>query len=374
MTGAPWDITLLAVDAAVAGSAMAGRAAAALPGAKRVVLAPGEALPEAPDGGRALRVKAHKGRFLRPCPATRHYRCCGYQIVHIGENCPMDCSYCILRAYFRDRTLTAFANTEDMFEELGRVFGRDRSRLFRVGTGQFADSLALEPVTGHTRELLGFLKEFGNVVLELKSKTADLTWMEADPRPDRVLPAWSFNAPDIVDGQERDTASLEARLAAAKTCVAAGYRVCLHFDPICFYPGWEAGYAAAIDMIFDHLRPADIAYMSLGSFRCLPELPGRLAAEGRELPLYMLGEFTLGADGKKRLLRPLRVRQFRFMADRLARHGFTRGLYFCMESDEVWREVLGRTARDLGGLSAHLLDAARNRGGAPSCSWTTPKP
>ncbi|EFL49430.1 conserved hypothetical protein [Solidesulfovibrio fructosivorans JJ]] len=374
MSPSPWDITCLAVDAAVAGTAMAARARAHLPDAAKVVLAPGEALPEAPGGGRVLHIKAHKGRFLRPCPATRNYRCCGYQIVHIGENCPMDCSYCILRAYFRDRTLTAFANTEAMFDELGRAFGHDRTRRFRVGTGQFADSLALESITGHTRELLGFLADFDNVVLELKSKTVDLIWMEADPRPDRVLPAWSFNAPDIVAGQERDTAPLEARLAAARTCVAAGFRVCLHFDPICFYPGWEAGYGAAVDMIFDYLRPADIAYMSLGSFRCLPELPGRLTGEGRDVPAYMIGEFSLGADGKKRLLRPLRVRQFRFMADRLARYGFSRGLYFCMESDEVWREVFGCTTRSLGGLYAHLLDAAYNREGEPACSSITRKP
>ena len=359
-----WNITRLCLDAAVAATPMAVRAAAALPGARRVVLEPGR-LPPPDDGtgGRTLHVKAHKGRFLRPCPATRHYRCCGYQIVHIGENCPMDCSYCILRAYFRDRTLTAFANTEAMFAELAGVFGRDRSRRFRVGTGQFADALALEPVTGHTRELLGFLADYDNVVLELKSKTADLSWLAADPRPDRVLPSWSLNAPAVVAGEERDTAPLEARLAAARECVRAGFRVCLHFDPICRFSGWEAGYAAVADMIFDYLSPRDIAYMSLGSFRCLPELPGRLAAEGRETPLYMLGEFAVGADGKKRLLRPLRVEQFRFLAARLAGHGFSRGLYFCMESDEVWNAVFGRTPKSLGGLAAHLLDVAFNRGG-----------
>jgi spore photoproduct lyase len=373
MSAAPWDITHLALDAAVAGSTMAVRAKAALPDATVTVLGPGEPLPTAPPTGRLLHVKAHPGRFLRPCPATRSYRCCGYQIIHIGENCPMDCSYCILRAYFRDRTLTAFANTEAMFEELARVFGRDRSRFFRVGTGQFADALALEPVTGHTRELLGFLAGYDNVILELKTKTADLTWMEADPRPDRVLPSWSLNAPAIVAGQERDTAPLAARLAAARDCARAGFRVCLHFDPICHYPGWEAGYAAVADMIFDYLSPGDIAYMSLGSFRCLPELPRRLVEAGREVPRYMLGEFVLGPDGKKRLLRPLRVRQFRYLAERLARHGFSRGLYFCMESDEVWRAVTGRTPRELGGLAPHLLDVARNRGGERPCSWTTTK-
>jgi len=358
-----WDITRLAVDAAVAGSAMAARARAALPDAAVSLLEADAAVPPAPAGGRTLHIKAHKGRFLRPCPGTRYYRCCGYQIIHIGENCPMDCSYCILRAYFRDRTLTAFANTDAMFEELGRIFGRDRTRPFRVGTGQFADALALEPVTGHTRELLGFLADYDNVILELKTKTADLTWMAAGPHPDRVLPSWSVNAPDIVAGEERETAPLEARLAAARECVRAGFRVCLHFDPICLFPGWERGYAATVDMIFDYLRPRDIAYMSLGSFRCLPELPGRLAAEGRPIPRYMTNEFVVGPDGKKRLLRPLRVRQFRFLAARLAAHGFSRGLYFCMESDEVWREVLGCAPRDMGGLAPHLLDVARNRGG-----------
>ncbi|MHC1791048.1 spore photoproduct lyase family protein [Solidesulfovibrio sp.] len=363
MSAPLWDITALAVDAAVADTAMAARARAALPDARVTTVAPGDARPHAPAGGRLLHIKAHLGRFLRPCPATRHYRCCGYQIIHIGENCPMDCSYCILRAYFRDRTLTAFANTGAMFAELAAAFGRDPSRVFRVGTGQFADSLALEPITGHTRELLGFLAAYDNVSLELKSKTADLSWLEADPRPNRVLPSWSVNAPAIVAREERDTAPLAARLAAARTCARAGFRVCLHFDPICHFPDWEREYAAIIDLIFDYLSPADIAYMSLGSFRCLPELPGRLAAEGRELPAYMLGEFAVGADGKKRLLRPLRVRQFRFMAARLAGHGFSRGLYFCMESDEVWRAVLGRTPRDLGGLAAYLLDCARNPGG-----------
>ena len=49
-------------------------------------------------------------------------------------------------------------------------------------------------------------------------------------------------------GEERETAPLEARLAAARECVRAGFRVCLHFDPICLFPGWERGYAATVDM------------------------------------------------------------------------------------------------------------------------------
>lgn len=59
-----------------------------------------------------------------------------------------------------------------------------------------------------------------------------------------------------------------------------------------------------------------------------------------------------------RLLRPLRVAQYRLVAGLLQRYGFGQGLYFCMESDEVWHAVLGRTPAQLGGLARFLLQRA----------------
>ncbi|MDR2455519.1 MAG: hypothetical protein LBE49_02840, partial [Deltaproteobacteria bacterium] len=29
----------------------------------------------------------HKGSFIRPCPATPRYNCCGLNIIHIGQGC-----------------------------------------------------------------------------------------------------------------------------------------------------------------------------------------------------------------------------------------------------------------------------------------------
>ncbi|QLA21198.1 SPL family radical SAM protein [Desulfolutivibrio sulfoxidireducens] len=367
----PWNIRAVFVDQAVAGSAMARRVRQRLPEAAfQVVEDSGPSAPGHPSGcgpsggpgpggesGRVLRLSAHRGRFLRPCPGAKSYRCCGYRIVHIGEGCPMDCTYCILKAYLRTDDLRVFANTPDMFAELGDMFGRDRSRRFRVGTGEFADSLALESVTGHTAELLEFLRDLDNVVVELKTKTADLSWMAASPRPDRVLAAWSVNAPDIVAGQERGAPPLSARLAAAREAARAGFGVCLHFDPIVPHPGWEKGYAATVDMIASFLRPRDIVYISLGSLRFLPELPAGLAAMGR-LPDYYLNEFVEDLDGKRRLVRPLRVRQLRHVAGLLQKCGLAGKLYLCMESDEVWRAVLGRAPHGPDGLARRLMELA----------------
>jgi spore photoproduct lyase len=308
------------------------------------------------SGKRILYLKHYRGRFLRSCPGTRFYHCCGYRIVHIGENCPLSCSYCILQAYFQDRVLKVWANQEDLFAELKRTFDADPQRRWRLGTGEFTDSLTLEPLTGYSQDLVAFLGAYPQVCLELKSKVVDLSWMDCVRRPDRVLPAWSMNAPQIQASEERGSASLEERLVAAQACVQAGFRVCLHFDPVIPFPGWELGYAQAVEMIADHLRPEDVAYISLGSLRFMPELKQRIM-EKHPQARYIYAEFITGLDGKQRLLRPLRVRQLRHVAEGLERAGF-KGLYLCMESDEVWSAVFGRTPRSLGGLGRYLMQRA----------------
>ena len=44
-------------------------------------------------GKETLRLLPFKGEFLKLCPGTNNYICCGYQILNIGTNCPLDCSY-----------------------------------------------------------------------------------------------------------------------------------------------------------------------------------------------------------------------------------------------------------------------------------------
>ena len=351
-------ISRVVVDAAVAESPVARRVRARLPHLTAEILPEGETLSAGLAREDILYLKRYKGRFLRHCPGTSHYRCCGYQIIHIGENCPLRCSYCILQAYFHDRVLKVWANQEDLWDELDRAFSANPGRRYRVGTGEFTDSLVLEALTGYSRDLIEFLGDYPQVCLELKSKVVDLSWMDVVRDPSKVLPAWSMNAPAIAEHEEQgECAGLEERLAAARTCAQAGFRVCLHFDPMIHFSGWREGYARTVEMIFDHLRPEDIAYVSMGSFRHMPDLK-RSIAENFPESTYIYGEFITGLDGKQRLLRPLRVEQFRFLADRLRLGGLDRQLYLCMESDEVWQAVFGRTPSDLGGLYRHLMTQA----------------
>ncbi|WP_051617278.1 SPL family radical SAM protein [Desulfonatronovibrio hydrogenovorans] len=332
-----------------------------LPRIPVVLLDPDQTEKESAEPGNSLVIylKHYKGRFLRPCPGTKHYRCCAYQIIHTGENCPLGCSYCILQAYFQDRVIKVWANQNDLWKELDQTFGRDRGRLFRVGTGEFNDSLALEYLTGYAADLVTFLNDHPNVCLELKSKIIDLTWMKQVKRPDRVLPAWSVNSPEIIAREEHGASCLEDRLQAARKCAQAGFRACLHFDPVIHYPGWEKGYARAVEMIFSYLNPKDIAYISMGSFRFMPALK-KIIKDNHPESKYIFNEFITGLDNKSRLVLPLRLEQFRFITGLLRQGGISRQLYFCMESDMVWKQVLGYTPSDLGGLGSHLLKLGFN--------------
>lgn len=345
-------------DKEVQNSKIACRVAAKLPAAAWINHSENSRIKDfVSQGEDCLYLKSYKGEFLRFCPGTKYYRCCGYRILHIGENCPLNCSYCILKAYFQDRVLKVWANQEELKEEFQRVVGGSPKTLYRFGTGEFTDSLALEPLTEYSRDLIFFLSRFSNVRLELKSKVADLSWMDAVEYPEQILPAWSLNSPEVVETQEDRADTLEDRLQAAQICASQGFRVCLHFDPILYYPDWKKGYLEAVDMIFDYLRPEQIAYLSLGSFRCMPDLKDYITRNWPDAQ-YIYQEYIIGKDGKLRLLRPLRVEQFRAIVNRLKKYGVGHQIYFCMESDQVWKSVLGYTPAQLGGLDRHLLKLA----------------
>ena len=106
------------------------------------------------SGKKHLYLCRNRGSFFKPCPGTAEYTCCGYYVLNVGMNCPMDCVYCILQAYLNQPWITAYVNTDDMITELDAELDGKPEQFFRIGTGEFADSLALENVTGLSKLLI----------------------------------------------------------------------------------------------------------------------------------------------------------------------------------------------------------------------------
>jgi len=312
-------------------------------------------------GKKHLVLCKNRGRFLKPCPATREYRCCDYQVLNVGMNCPMDCVYCILQAYLNNPWLSFFVNTDDLLAELTTTFTETPQTFRRIGTGEFTDSMALDRITGLSRILIEFFKDTPNAVLELKSKAVVLDNLKHSVHNGRTIMSWSLNSPEIMSKEELCTATFDQRLAAAAQCAAWGYKLAFHFDPLIYHPGWKKGYKETIDRLFAAVPAASIVWISMGALRFLPALK-TIATDRFPKSRFFHEEFVLGLDNKYRYFRPLRTEMYRYMADHLSRHlDPDTCLYFCMESDEIWKDVFGFTPEEKGGLPAMLDLAARTK-------------
>lgn len=304
-------------------------------------------------GKEYLLLTRNKGAFIKKCPGTKEYICCGYQILHIGTFCTMDCSYCILQAYFHPPVMRYFVNYADMEIELAKLF--NQKSLFRIGTGEFTDSLIWEPWTRLSERLVPLFAGQDYGVLELKTKTVDIGRLQHLSHNGRVVLAWSVNTPRVIKEQERYTAGLTSRLEAARLAQSWGYHVALHFDPLVLYAGCIAEYEAVIDQIFQTLNPAQIIWISLGSFRCMPELKGIIETRFPQSKLPY-GEFITGQDAKLRYFKPLRLKLYQALVRKIEQRGPGVFAYFCMEDPEIWQAAFGFNPDDRGGLS-HLLDS-----------------
>ncbi len=308
-------------------------------------------------GKRHLLLCRNKGRFFKPCPGTREYQCCGYHVLNIGMNCPMDCVYCILQAYLNNPWLSLFVNIEDLFDELDAELQLHPDQTYRIGTGEFTDSLALDSLTGLSRHLVNYFKGRENCVLELKTKSDVVDNLLDIEHGGRVVMAWSLNSPQVMRREEIRTAGFEQRLQAARKCAEKGYRLAFHFDPIIYHAGWEDGYRDTIRKLFNAVPADQIAWISLGALRFIPQLK-TIATDRFAGSRFFYQEFIEGLDGKSRYFIDQRIDMYRVLVDELHNNASSQTcIYFCMESDLVWQQVFGYKPGDKGGL-ASMLDGS----------------
>ena len=292
------------------------------------------------ESKRILYLTRFKGELIRPCPGTKEYICCGYRILHIGTNCPIDCSYCILQAYFNQPYTRLFVNTADLFDQLKAHVHEHPGEIFRLGTGEFTDSLALDPLTGFSRHLFQELPVYSNVVVELKTKTRAVGNLLKEIPISNIIVSWSLNPQEIIRKEERGAASLSERLEAARQCQERGYFLGFHFDPIIVFPGWEAAYRRTVEALFSALSPEGIVWISLGCFRFIPTLKPIIQKRSPS-SRYIHQEFIPALDKKMRYVQSVRIEVYRKMVQWIRAHGKEITVYLCMENSSVWDKVFG---------------------------------
>jgi len=310
-----------------------------------------------------LYITENKGSIIRKCPGTRFYTCCDYTILHTGTFCTMDCSYCILQAYFHPPVLQYFTGLDRFGHSLDKIF--KENTIFRIGTGEYTDSLIWEKISLQPGFLVRKFADQNNCILELKTKTVNIDSLLNLDHNEKTIISWSLNTPEIISSQERGTAGLTARLKAAAKAEAAGYRLGFHFDPVVIYPGCENDYKNVIKMIFDHVSAENIVWISIGTFRFMPGLKQIIETRFKESTICY-GEFILGLDNKMRYFKPLRIEIYKAIISCIRQYAPELLIYFCMEDCEVWEKCMGFFPAREGELG-HMLD----KSAAEHCSLDT---
>ena len=174
------------------------------------------------------------------CPVrSERTLCCNLKTIDAVTNCGFGCSYCTIQTFYGDRvTIDASLGAKLRALEL------DSERFYHIGTGQSSDSLLWGNNAGLLDDLMMFAVAHPNVLLELKTKSANTSYFLDRDIPTNVVCSWSLNTETIVANEEHFTASLDQRLTAARRLADRQVAVAFHFHPMVHYAGWRIEYPA----------------------------------------------------------------------------------------------------------------------------------
>ncbi|WNG33292.1 AAA family ATPase [Archangium violaceum] len=280
--------------------------------------------------------------------------------------CPFRCSYCFLQdqLYFRFNPETlaglVYTNIADMVGEVEKWLEDPIPKMLIVG--ELQDGLVFDPAykkvngTPLTHLLASlFAAQTRHRLIFLTKATTIENALELPPTP-QVVFSWSVNAEYIGTTFEHGTPPPSERFEAARQMHEAGWPIRFRLDPMVPYPGWQEGYAEAIERI-NALEPEMV---TLGSLRATSPKSLRSAAEknGRDASIFdYLGEERDASGFKYRVPEEVQLEMFRFALDRLAPRVVPA---LCKEDAGLWRR-LGLPFRGchclLGGQDA-LVDGA----------------
>ncbi|MBN2401431.1 MAG: DNA photolyase [Spirochaetes bacterium] len=287
-------------------------------------------------------LKAFKGRFFQTCPGSRGVTCCNYRIVNTGFNCLFDCTYCFLNSYLNSFGILQFTNLEEMYREID-IFLKDidPDYVYRIGSGEFTDSLMMDNVTRIGENLIAKFVPHGNVMFELKTKSDNIDHLLSIKEKGSTVLAWSLNTERNIERYEHESALLHERIEAAKKAGKAGFFLAFHFDPIIIYDKWEEDYCELIRRLFSNVGRDKVVWISLGCFRYSPGFKDVLREKFPDEELT-LEEMFPGIDGKYRYLKNKRIEIYRTMKSCISKYTDKPFIYLCMEGVDVWHSVFNK--------------------------------
>jgi spore photoproduct lyase len=271
------------------------------------------------------------------CPvASPRTRCCNLLTLDAVENCGFDCSYCSIQSFYHGDEV----RFDSRFADKLRQLEIDPDKTYHIGTGQSSDSLMWGNQAGILEALLDFARAHPNVILELKTKSKNISYLLKQEIPPNILCTWSLNTPTLIDNEEHLTASLDERLNAARRLADKGALVGFHFHPMIHYDRWREEYGGLFGRLVESFDPDEVALVSLGTLTYIKPVLKRLRSRPG-LRSKILQMPMVESDGKLSYPDEIKLEMFRFAYESLTAWHDQVFFYLCMENARFWEPVFG---------------------------------
>jgi spore photoproduct lyase len=287
------------------------------------------------EGKRTLVLAEHKSAVRQStedgnsCPNYWHFSPYGF--------CPYGCTYCYLAGTQGVRfspTVKIFLNLPEILDEVDHI-ARQLAKPTAFYLGKLQDGLALDSLTGYSRQIVPFFAKHSLARLTLLTKSADISnLLDLDHRGHSIL-SWTVNPQVVVEAFEQNTPSLEERIRAMESCIQTGYPVRAVVMPIIPMPGWEDIYGEFFEHLLGRIR---LSRLTLGSICSYPQAM-RLTEQKLGLNNAISNQITRRcdvSDGRMRFPRELREKVYRHLLEVIRQIDSRQEIGLCLEERNMF--------------------------------------
>jgi spore photoproduct lyase len=250
----------------------------------------------------AVRLSTEDGNT---CPNYWHFSLYGF--------CPYGCTYCYLAGTPGVKfspSVKIFTNVDDVLSAIDKE-SQNIGKPTAFYHGKLQDGLALDPLTGYSRQLIPFFAEhpFARQVLLTKSIDVE-NLIDLDHNGHTIL-SWTLQPPTISAQFEPNTPSIADRLCAMKRCIEAGYPVRAVLMPLIPIEDWLDVYMGFLTQLLEEIPIKRLTIGAICSYQAANQLMNRKL--GHENAIAQNMQQVKTEDGRMRYSEELREKGYRHL-------------------------------------------------------------
>jgi spore photoproduct lyase len=264
-----------------------------------------------------------------------------------SNGCFYQCDWCYLKLTYRAAFpfITVRAEYDRIINQIEKKLSTNSETII-FNSGELADSLALEHLTGAGRKFIPWFGTTENGYLFMLTKSDKVDNILDLQHNGHTIIAWSMNNEWVSRKFEIGAPPFERRLNAARKVQEVGYPLRIRLDPIVPFDGWQRAYAETIKAIFEKVRPERV---TLGTLRFEDEfykMRNSIFTSGSDLPAILKNMQPMFEPklfpGKKRpsigkwsFTEEKRIEIFKWAIKEIRKYSDCK-IALCKESANVW--------------------------------------